>query len=767
MRRSILAAALAASTAFSVAAHADEIDNLGGKVIELDAKIVDLDGKLKPPLPPGPEIADRRLIDAQVLYELKNYEAASIILFDVVEKYPTSPAYPEALYYLADSLFLKRDYLSSRRFFEKIVEQGPSNLRYQEALQRLIDLALHTSDYSPVDGYIEKLNAMPAGKQLPSVPYVEGKYFFFRQQYDKALATLKQIGPDHIYYFHSLYFVGAANVGLGGEHLEDALRAFGTILKTPAKTDSQKRITELAHLAMARIYYDRGQFTNAFAEYGKIGLKSEMINEALYEMAWVSIKGKEYRKAAESLDLLMLNAPDSPLIPEVKLLIGQLHIRENAYQPATETFSRTRDEYAPVHRQLYDAMMKTGNAPLYFRDLITKNLSKFDMASILPPVAQKWMQGEESVQRVSTLIGDESELKKSLDESEEIIRRLDQAMSGPARVNVFPELAAARAKAIGVSNEVSVVKEALAGKMSRLIGAVGGAEQELKGLEAERDALEKKLRTLPVDADSIEQRQQKARGQFNDLDKRIAELWTELNGLHASAVATRKFYEDAVKKTLPAEQQSRAQVELDGAVGEIDAENDQIDRVRKDLDDARMSVGIDDADMQAAHELRKQYDDVLRRLHDLDVRVRSQLSAGDRAKAEQVESILDRARGVENKVAAYNGRIDQMLDVRLKDLMTEVSDEKLKVAAYRQQLGGYTTESADVGGGIMAEQFKAVTTRFYNVVVRAEVGIIDVAWALKDSSTRNSSRLVAERKRELKLLDDEFKQVGKTAEQQP
>jgi hypothetical protein len=99
--------------------------------------------------------------------------------------------------------------------------------------------------------------------------------------------------------------------------------------------------------------------------------------------------------------------------------------------------------------------------------------------------------------------------------------------------------------------------------------------------------------------------------------------------------------------------------------------------------------------------------------------------------------------------------------------MTEVSDEKLKVTAYRQQLGGYSTESADVGGGIMAEQFKAVTTRFYNVVVRAEVGIIDVAWALKDSSTRNTNRLVAERKRELKLLDDEFKSVDKTAEHQP
>ena len=93
------------------------------------------------------------------------------------------------------------------------------------------------------------------------------------------------IGPEHIYYFHSLYFVGASQVAMGGDHLADAIMTFGTILKTPAKTDSQKRITELAHLALARIYYDRGQFTNAVTEYGKIGLKSEYLNEALYESA--------------------------------------------------------------------------------------------------------------------------------------------------------------------------------------------------------------------------------------------------------------------------------------------------------------------------------------------------------------------------------------------------------------------------------------------------------------------------------------------------
>ena len=46
-------------------------------------------------------------------------------------------------------------------------------------------------------------------------------------------------------------------------------------------------------------------------------------------------------------------------------------------------------------------------------------------------------------------------------------------------------------------------------------------------------------------------------------------------------------------------------------------------------------------------------------------------------------------------------------------------------------------------------------------MVRADVGIIDVAWALKQQRTEAISRMVREQKRELKLLDDEFKEVLK------
>jgi tetratricopeptide (TPR) repeat protein len=796
-------------------ARAEDVDALGGKVLELDTRVSELDRALKPPAEPGPEIAERRLIDAQVLYELKNYEAASMILFDVVEKYPQASAYPEALFYLADSLFLKRDYLSSRRFFEKIVELGPSQRRYQEALQRLIDLSLHTGDYSPVDGYIAKLEGLPADKQLPSVPYVKGKYFFFRQTYDKALESLKGIGPTHVYYIHALYFVGAANVALGGEHLDDALLAFATILKNPPKTDSQKRIAELAHLAMARIYLDRGQLTNSLDEYGKIPTKSDYFNDSLYESAWVAIKGKDYVKARRSLDLLLTNAPESSLAPEVKLLIGSLHIREESYGPATDQFAKTREEYDPIHKQLAADLQKAGDAPAYFRELIAKNLNKFDTTAVLASAAAgKWVKPEPEVERVSTLIGDEAELRKSLDESDEIVRRLEKALSGPSRVNVFPELAAARGKGLDLSDQLTQVRKQLTKLETQLVSPVIGSEKAtLDRLEADRSALEAQLATMPTRADQIALRAEKARYALNEIDKHASELQTILTGLRNQVNAARTLYHDNVDKSVSGEaplppqvsaprpdspnlpflqkkseldkrlgevktqierakgrvdklkdlvlQGQAARPELEACTTEVDAAQIAIYGVRKDVEDSSVQVGVDDPEMQQAQQVKTQLDELLRRQHALGLEVRSRLGADARVRAEQIESILERGRGVQQKIAAFNAHIDSILDVRLKEFHSQLVDEKAHVVGYRTTLAGYTGESAEVGGGVVAENFKKVTKRFYDVVVRSDVGIIDVAWALKDSATRETSRLVAERKRELKLLDDEFKQVNK------
>ena len=78
-------------------ARADEVDDYLKKLIDLDQRVHVMTLELQEAPPPPPDIADRRVLDAQVLYSLKNYEEAATILLDVVEKYPNSRAHDDAL----------------------------------------------------------------------------------------------------------------------------------------------------------------------------------------------------------------------------------------------------------------------------------------------------------------------------------------------------------------------------------------------------------------------------------------------------------------------------------------------------------------------------------------------------------------------------------------------------------------------------------------------------------------------------------------------
>src|ERR1041384_5394066 len=86
-------------------ARADEVDDYTRKLIDIDQRVRAMQANFKETPPPPLDVADRRVLDAQLLFSLKNYEEAATILLDVVEKYPNSRAYDDAVYLLGESLF--------------------------------------------------------------------------------------------------------------------------------------------------------------------------------------------------------------------------------------------------------------------------------------------------------------------------------------------------------------------------------------------------------------------------------------------------------------------------------------------------------------------------------------------------------------------------------------------------------------------------------------------------------------------------------------
>src|SRR4029079_1354448 len=86
-------------------ARADEVDDYTPQLVDLDQRVQAMSAEFKEAPPPSPDIADRRVLDAQVLFSLKNYEEAATILLDVVEKYPNTRAHDDPPGLLGESLF--------------------------------------------------------------------------------------------------------------------------------------------------------------------------------------------------------------------------------------------------------------------------------------------------------------------------------------------------------------------------------------------------------------------------------------------------------------------------------------------------------------------------------------------------------------------------------------------------------------------------------------------------------------------------------------
>ena len=67
-----------------------------------------------------------------------------------------------------------------------------------------------------------------------------------------------------------------------------------------------------------------------------------------------------------------------------------------------------------------------------------------------------------------------------------------------------------------------------------------------------------------------------------------------------------------------------------------------------------------------------------------------------------------------------------------------LASEKEELVRAGEKLGAVLDASKTLGGGLAQAMFTKVADKFYDLVVRLDVGIIDVSWGLKDQKRRRS-----------------------------
>jgi TolA-binding protein len=778
LRRLLCAAPAAAVLVALPVAHAEPVDKIGSKLVKFEGETRQIVAGIRRPSElgvggtRGRDVPTRRTIDAQVNFGVGNYDDAAIVLYDVVDKYPQHPVYDEALYYLAESLFMKGDFVASRNFFVKLVkERGSQSKFYQQGLERLVELTLKLNDAENIDEWLKLLDAVPASERRSSVPYVRGKYAFYSEKYDEAIQHFSQVARKSSYYFQARYFIGASYVAK--KDLAKAVVEYQKLTREPTKNRDEKRVVELSNMALGRIHYERNQPSKAIDRYLNVSRRSDLFDETMFEASWVYVKNKEFDKALRALELLALSDPLSTRLPEVKILEGNLRIRKaqrlsenNEKKPSDEeyaralvTFDKLRGIFDKPHAELKRVVDEKHPAIDYLAQVTGRHAETFDIKATLPEVAAAWLREEPEVKRIVAVEADLGQIEGDIQIAETTIYRLEQALLTATKTGIFPALADKKIRATEIQDELIAVRSDLATQLGSLLASNGVDRGEIDRLSSERKSIAAQLSGLP-DARATEgERISRARGRAAALDRAAAEVQTIINNAESQLVAMEKFLQDQGYKEVKPGDLAELKKEIDINRTEVEALKGELGGIKGDIMLARDRAGTGDETSIERNRLRE----ALRRALDAELAQLQTLAArlnGDaRNRANQIAGLARKSDGIAVQLDRAMTKIEQIVEEALVEVNAMLADEKAKLSAYTQEYTNYDGESHALGGEVLGLAFTVVSKKLYEVLIRSDVGVVDVAWSIKESADGVLRRLTLDQARENRTLDSEFSDV--------
>ena len=184
----------------------------------------------------------------------------------------------------------------------------------------------------------------------------------------------------------------------------------------------------------------------------------------------------------------------------------------------------------------------------------------------------------------------------------------------------------------------------------------------------------------------------------------------------------------------------------------------QIAELRKLIDVSRMQVGfgdqrfVEDAEAAGGIPPRSHRRDAPRRggrggqrRH----RLRAAHHAGARKKRRRPTARLE---------AAF-ADIEARVSKRAAELRATLDSEVGKLAEYTRTLEGLDSEGRLVVGQVAMRNFQLVRDRLRNIVLRADVGVTEEAWELREEQLTRVRNLQLERSRSEQQLNEELREV--------
>jgi tetratricopeptide (TPR) repeat protein len=533
-------------------------------------------------------------------------------------------------------------------------------------------------------------------------------------------------------------------LALGGQHMQ-AIEAFQRVTRLPVNTPEQQDIHELSQLALGRLYYETDQLPQAVAAYEAVPRESKYFDSALYEIAWVHIRSKNPGNAEQALATLVETNPDSSYVADGIVLRGNLLLRTGKHDEASDVFAGASAGYGPVRDSLNTVVREHEDSGAYFRGLVKDHLDDFSVSTVLPQAAVPFARDEYELERATEVMDELASVRKLVSETETIIRRFNDALAAENRANVYPDSRRLRIRTTGVLNRATVLRQ----RMVKYVEAkTPSASGEASAARSERKSMDADVSKLPLADDDFVARDKQPLEHYRLLGHELRGIETEIYSLEAKIAGAERFVRESAALRADPAGVAAVEAELKGHRKAVELYRQALVDATHTIDAGRLRVGVDDERYMADRELRRRYKDAADR----------ELAALG-GSASEVASLNTRVAGIESKIDGHDRYIDGVLAERHTDLSGKLASEATILEGHRKRMGELEVEAEDVVGGATLIGFNNVRQRVYDLVLRADVGGVDVRWAEREKHRINVERLTRDRAREIEALDNEYNEI--------
>ncbi len=717
--------------------------------------------------PSDTEAKERRFSDGEIQYLLGDWVSASVLFYDLVSDphFKASPRYADALYYLSESLYQQQNYIGSRLYLRELLALPPTD-RYREALARYLMVSARLNLFEGIDEHIEKVRKAAGGTLPADIAYTYARWLFKRtdlapaQRQSKARALFEPLARAEggRFQWQSAYHLGVLSVQAGD--YPAAIEQFRALTTIPTEDPEARRIRDLASLSLGRVLYEAGRYDESLDRYNEIPRESESFVESLYEIAWVYVKKGDYQRAKNATDILLLMAPEHTIAPEAKLLQGNLLSKLRQYDEATQTYTGVIDTFAPVRDELAKLLTAKQDPIAYFDNLLARKDRSLDVSILLPPLAMRYATTQQEVADAVAMVGDLDKGRKGLDDSRALARRIIQALDERA-LETFPELQEGYTRAESVESALTRAEQALVQLESTAVEEQLTPEEraQLHTVRAEREALQTRFAALPTTQKEVEERRRRMQVRVDEIDREAFKLGYEVQSLQAVATAVRKWVDDTrLTRQTPPEEEVEFLRQLQEQVDALGSLQVELERMRATLADERNAVGTA---LSGEDVIRQQFEDALRREHQLVMVAEGRLPADGARLLTRAHDVRTRADKLRERVTVAKQVLRAHVERRGRVIRDKVVAEQRLLSSYETEVAQVQGDARNLVGRIAYDSIRRVRQQFYDLVLKADVGMVDVGFTRKQDKTANIQKLSADKDRELNALDAEFKDVLK------